>query len=71
MSPHAQAQIDQFLTGDLRHNAGGGDLSAVPLVGPLAKTVHDWFEAASVGQRDIADAIVHTRGTQRQRSVQQ
>lgn len=51
MSPHAQAQIDQFLTGDLRHNASGGDLSAVPIVGALAKTVHDWFEAAAVGPR--------------------
>nr|QQZ49900.1 hypothetical protein JKL49_24875 [Phenylobacterium glaciei] len=49
MSPHAEGQIDQFLTGDLRHNAGAGDLAAVPLVGPLAKTVHDWFEAAAVG----------------------
>lgn len=49
MSPHAQAQIDQFLTGDLRHNAGHGDLSAVSLVGPLAKTVYDWFEAAALG----------------------
>ncbi|MFZ3005786.1 MAG: hypothetical protein WA047_06390 [Phenylobacterium sp.] len=50
MSPHAEGQIDQFLTGDLRHNAGGGDLAAVPIVGPLAKTVHDWFEAAAVGR---------------------
>ena len=49
MSPHAEGQIDQFLTGDLRHNAGAGDLAAVPLVGPLAKTVHDWFEAAALG----------------------
>ncbi|MBP7651404.1 MAG: hypothetical protein KA085_12760 [Phenylobacterium sp.] len=49
MSPHAEGQIDQFLTGDLRHNSGGGDLAAVPIVGPLAKTVHDWFEAAAAG----------------------
>ncbi|WP_340643752.1 hypothetical protein [Phenylobacterium sp.] len=49
MSPHAQGQIDQFLTGDLRHNVGDGDLSTVPIVGPLAKTVHDWFLAAAAG----------------------
>lgn len=49
MSPHAEGQIDQFLSGDLRHNAGAGALAAVPTVGPLAKTIHDWFEAAAVG----------------------
>lgn len=49
MSRHAEAQIDSFLTGDLRHNAGGGDLAAVPTVGPMAKTVFDWFAAAAGG----------------------
>jgi len=49
MSPHAEREIDAFLTGDLRHNAGAGDLAAVPTVGPLAKTVFDWFAAAAVG----------------------
>ena len=49
LSPHAQAQIDAFLTGDLRHNTGGGDLAAVPIVGPLAKSVQDWFAAAASG----------------------
>jgi len=50
MSDHAAGQIDGFLTSDLRHNAGRGDLAEVPLVGALARKVHDWFEAAARGQ---------------------
>jgi len=47
LSEPATTRIDSFLTPELRHNAGRGDLAAVPLVGPMAARVHDWFEAAA------------------------
>ncbi|WP_332767532.1 sulfotransferase family protein [Phenylobacterium sp.] len=47
LSERAASEIDAFLTTDLRHDAGGGDLSAIPLVGPLAQRAYDWFEAAA------------------------
>ncbi len=49
ISSHAEAAIDSFLTSDLRHNAGLGDLAGVPTVGPMAKAVYDWFAAAAAG----------------------
>lgn len=45
----AAEAIDGFLTPDLRHNAGAGDLAATPRVGALAARVLDLFEAAARG----------------------
>ncbi|WP_300578041.1 hypothetical protein [Phenylobacterium sp.] len=66
----AGAAIDDFLTGDLRHNAADQDLAAVPLVGALAAQVHDWFAAAARDeQRDpdvlrrAAEAVTELRAT--------
>lgn len=47
MNARAAREIDAFLTADLRHNKGLGDLSATPKVGALAASVLDWFEAAA------------------------
>jgi hypothetical protein len=43
----AAAEIDRFLTPDLRHNAGGGDLAALGWAGELTASVHGWFQAAA------------------------
>lgn len=43
----AAAQIDGFLTPELRHNKGLGDLATTPKVGALAAAVLDWFETAA------------------------
>ncbi|ACG76896.1 conserved hypothetical protein [Phenylobacterium zucineum HLK1] len=43
----AARRIDQALSPDLRHNAGGGDLSGLGWSGDLAARVLDWFEAAA------------------------
>lgn len=45
----AEAAIDGFLTGELRHNQAEGDLSAVPLAGRLAARIHEWFVQACAG----------------------
>ena len=50
MSARAAEQIDGFLTKDLRHNDGEGNLASVPLVGTLAQDVLDWFNAAAAGR---------------------
>lgn len=39
--------IDGFLTAELRHNAGEGDLRAVRRVGHIVAPVHEWFLAAA------------------------
>ena len=49
ISAHAEREIDTFLTGDLRHNTGNGDLAGLPTVGPMAQAVFGWFEAAAAG----------------------
>lgn len=55
LSERASIQIDGFLTSDLRHNAGQGDLTSLPHVGAMAQRVFDWFEAAARGEaRDPA-----------------
>ncbi|RAK57868.1 sulfotransferase family protein [Phenylobacterium deserti] len=45
----AAAEIDRFLTPDLRHNAGQGQLVELGWAGELAAKVHDWLEAAARG----------------------
>ena len=47
LDDRASRRIESFLSADLRHNAGVGDLAATPKVGALAKGVLDWFEAAA------------------------
>lgn len=50
LTEQAGREIDGFLSQDLRHNAAQGDLAAVPLIGPAAQEVLDWFMAAAAGQ---------------------
>jgi len=50
LTDHSAREIDAFLTKDLRHNDGLGDLASVPLVGPMAQQVLDWFVAAAAGE---------------------
>lgn len=49
LDERAAREIDGFLTKDLRHNDGLGDLASVPLVGAMAQEVLDWFTAAAEG----------------------
>jgi hypothetical protein len=42
--------IDKFLTPELRHNPGEGDLAATPQVGAIAQAVYGWFAAAAADQ---------------------
>jgi hypothetical protein len=49
LNAKAAKAIGGFLSADLRHNAGAGELAATPLVGPLAAKVLDWFETAARG----------------------
>ena len=46
----AAGRIDAFLSPELRHNSGDGDLAALGPVGAAAQRVHDWFRAAAKGQ---------------------
>lgn len=46
----SEKAIDKFLTPELRHNPGEGDLAAVPQVGRLAQAAYDWFAAAAADQ---------------------
>ncbi len=45
----AAAEIDRFLTPDLRHNAAGGELEALGWAGELTASVYGWFRAAAAG----------------------
>ena len=45
----AAAEIDAFLSPELRHNAGVGDLAAVAEWGADAQSVFDWFKTAATG----------------------
>ena len=49
LNDKAAARIDAFLSPDLRHNSGDGDLVALGAVGAAAQGVHDWFAAAARG----------------------
>ena len=50
MTDAAAKAIGEFLSPELRHNAGDGGLKALGWAGALAGRVHDWFEAASTGK---------------------
>lgn len=47
LSDAAGKEIDAFLTPELRHNAGEGDLAGVPRVGEIVAPVYDWFLSAA------------------------
>ncbi|WP_334163263.1 sulfotransferase family protein [Phenylobacterium sp.] len=49
LTEKAGKAIDRFLTPELRHNAGAGDLAALGWAGELTAAVHGWFEAAATG----------------------
>ena len=49
LTDRAAARIDAFLSPELRHNSGDGDLAALGAVGEAAQGVHDWFTAAARG----------------------
>lgn len=50
LDERAATAIDEFLTQDLRHNRELSGLADVPLVGPMAQDVLDWFTAAAAGR---------------------
>jgi len=64
LTERAATRIDAFLSPDLRHNSGDGDLSALGAVGAAARDVHAWFKAAAQGQApdrkplDSASALI-------------
>lgn len=49
LTPAAAAQIDSFLTPDLRHNAGDAGLTDLGWAGEIAQAVFGWFEARAAG----------------------
>ena len=49
LTERSASRIDAFLSPDLRHNSGDGDLAALGPVGVAARGVHDWFIAAARG----------------------
>ncbi|WP_304165611.1 sulfotransferase family protein [Phenylobacterium aquaticum] len=49
LSANAAREIDAFLSPELRHNAGTGDLAAIAEWGADAQAVFDWFKAAASG----------------------
>lgn len=57
LNSKAAKAIDGFLTADLRHNGGDGDLAAVPGVGALVERVHRWFVAAAHGKAPARRAL--------------
>lgn len=57
LTPEGAAEIDRFLTADLRHNAGDGDLAPYGRAGAVAQAVHDWFAAAAQDRAPPAAAL--------------
>lgn len=57
LTEEAGVAIDDFLAPDLRHNAGDGELLALPEVGPLAARVLDWCLAAAQGRDPDRQAL--------------
>lgn len=59
-SAERDAQIDSFLTPELRHNRDAEGLADTPLVGALGEKVWRWFQAAATGSEndrtDLDDA---------------
>ena len=49
LTDSAAAEIDAFLTPELRHNAGDGALPGVPISGLLAQSVFSAFQVAAAG----------------------
>lgn len=49
LTPAAAEAIDAFLSPDLRHNAGDGELESLGWTGRLAAEVFAWFKAAANG----------------------
>lgn len=49
LDDRAAGKIDDFLTKDLRHNEALESLENLPLAGPMAREVLDWFLAAVSG----------------------
>lgn len=62
LTAKAGKAIDRFLTAELRHNAGTGDLSDLGWTGALAQQVLDWFEAAAADR--APDPAALARATQ-------
>lgn len=56
-SPERDAQIDGFLTPELRHNRDASGLADTPLVGALGEKVWRWFEAAAAGEAQHSTAL--------------
>ncbi len=50
LTQKAGAEIDRFLSPDLRHNAAAGDLRALGWAGELTASVFDWYQAAARGE---------------------
>lgn len=49
LNPAAAADIDAFLTPELRHNDDPGALASLPGIGPAAQGLYDWFTMAAAG----------------------
>lgn len=50
LTAKAAARIDDFLSPELRHNSGDGELNGLGEVGAAAQAVYDWFKAAAGGE---------------------
>jgi hypothetical protein len=67
LTPAAGRKIDQFLSPDLRHNAGDADLGRLGWAGAIAAAVFGWFaaraagEAPDMGELDAAAAALARR----------
>ncbi len=57
MTDAAAKAIGDFLSPELRHNAGDKGLADLGWAGALAARVHSWFEAASTGKAPPAKAL--------------
>lgn len=50
LTERAGREIDRFLTPDLRHNQGDGDLASLGWAGEIAAQIYGWFQAAAEGE---------------------
>lgn len=57
LNARAGKAIDAFLTPELRHNAGEGELGDIRRVGHIVKPVHDWFLAAARDEAPGPEAL--------------
>ncbi len=58
LTPDAAAEIDSFLSADLRHNAAEEGLDALGEVGAAAQGLLDWFRAAAAGKAPARAPLV-------------